>query len=292
MQPGIIFLSFTFITLIMEDVHREILRRNHSMLVKEMSPELVAEKLYSNCILTLEMKEDVLAQLTRFAKARKILEYLPRRGKRAFCLFRRALEETDQSELASALLQDEYNNAREPANNSTSSNPDKNKKVSKKYTQLCQLHLGGEVYVTGSLCEDDNVIQIHIRQYGVENQKTYPTKKGVTLSMADWVVLEKYLDGMEAALMNYSDRNFEEAWYLGRDIYITASKEFPLLDLRHYWKPDPNGDFIPTTRGLKLNRAKLQNLKNITLIIRDYIPQLMFQAQSTPTLLLKPTFTL
>lgn len=68
----------------MEDVHREALRRNHSMLVREMSPELVAEKLFSDCILTLEMKEVVFAQLTRFAKVRKILEYLPRRGKKAF----------------------------------------------------------------------------------------------------------------------------------------------------------------------------------------------------------------
>lgn len=45
----------------MEDVHRKALRRNHSMLVREMSPELVAEKLFSDCILTLEMKEVVFA---------------------------------------------------------------------------------------------------------------------------------------------------------------------------------------------------------------------------------------
>lgn len=95
--------------------------------------------------------------------------------------------------------------------------------------------------------------------------------------LADWLELEKNLDDMEAALKSYSERDFEETWYLGHDIYITASKEFPLVDIRHYWKPDPNGDFVPTTIGLKLNRAKLQNLKNIASVIRDYIPQLMFQ---------------
>lgn len=33
---------------------------------------------------------------------------------------------------------------------------------------------------------------------------------------------------------------------------------------------------LPVLR-MKLNRAKLQNLKNIASVIRDYIPQLMFQ---------------
>lgn len=64
----------------MEDLHREILRKNHSLLVREMTPELVAEHLYSDFILTL----DVLSQLTTFAKSRKILDYLPKRGQKAF----------------------------------------------------------------------------------------------------------------------------------------------------------------------------------------------------------------
>lgn len=67
-----------------EDLHREILRKNHSLLVREMTPELVAEHLYSDFILTLEMKENVLSQLTTFAKSRKILDYLPKRGQKAF----------------------------------------------------------------------------------------------------------------------------------------------------------------------------------------------------------------
>lgn len=39
------FEPFAFIKLNLEDAHREILRRNHSMLLREMPPELVAEKL-------------------------------------------------------------------------------------------------------------------------------------------------------------------------------------------------------------------------------------------------------
>lgn len=172
------------------------------------------------------------------------------------------------------MQQDELNNVKETTYNPTSSSSDDYKKTSKNYTQLCQLHLGVEIYVTGYLCKNDEVVQIYIRQYGRENQKPYPTKKGVTLSLAEWLTLEGFLNGMDAALMKYFERDSEQTWYLGSYIYITASKEFPLLDLRHYWKPNPNGEFIPTTRGVKLNRAKLQNLKDVASIIRDYIPQL------------------
>lgn len=91
----------------------------------------------------------------------------------------------------------------------------KNKKTLKKYTQLCQLHLGGEVNVTGNLCKNDNVVQIHIRQYGGENQKPYPTKKGVTMSLTEWLTLECFLSGMEAALKIYSEQDSEASWYLG-----------------------------------------------------------------------------
>lgn len=109
------------------------------MLVREMSPQLVAEKLYSKCIFTLEMKEVVLTQLTRFAKSRKILDFLPKRGKTAFHSFCCALEKTDQSELALKLRQEKYANLKEPAKNPKSSNSGNKKKTFKKYTQLCQL---------------------------------------------------------------------------------------------------------------------------------------------------------
>lgn len=100
------------------------------------------------------------------------------------------------------------------------------------------------------------------------------------MSLAEWLTLEYFLSGMEAALKNYSEQDSEASWYLGGNIYITASKEYPLLDLRQNWKPDHNGEFKPTTKGVKLNRAKLQNLKDVTSIIRNYIPIQSFQPKS------------
>jgi hypothetical protein len=78
---------------------------------------------------------------------------------------------------------------------------------------------------------------------------------------------------MEEALKNYSEREIEETWYLGSNIFVVASKEYPLLDFRHYRKPDPNEEVVPTTKGVKLNHKKLENLKNVASVIRDFIPQ-------------------
>lgn len=94
------------------------------------------------------------------------------------------------------------------------------------------------------------------------------------MSLTEWQLLESFVTGMEEAVLNYRERKVDHTWLVGSNIHATASKEYPLLDLRHYWKPDPNGDFIPTTKGVKLNRRKLENLKNIIGIIRDFIPQL------------------
>lgn len=60
------------------------------------------------------------------------------------------------------------------------------------------------------------------------------------MSTTEWLTLESFLDGMTEALKNHSERQVEETWFLGSNIFVKASKDYPLLDLRHYWKPDPN----------------------------------------------------
>jgi hypothetical protein len=219
------------------------------------------------------MRETVLVQMTKFAKSRKVLAYLPRRGKKAFHLFCEALEKANQPHLAMQLRQGDstFSQFHDSQTSTFQSKQRQDKPPPKKFTQLCMFDLGDDVYVTANLC--DNTVQIHIRQYDRGNSKPFPTKKGITMSLTEWLLMETFLNSMETAVKNYSEREIEETWYLGSDIYVTASKEYPLLDFRRYWKPDPNGDMVPTTRGVKLNRRKLESLKNVAPIIQDYIPQ-------------------
>ena len=67
----------------------------------------------------------------------------------------------------------------------------------------------------------------HIRQYDEGKSKPYRTKKGITMSLTEWLLLETSLNSMETALKNFFEREIEETWYLGSDIYVTASKEYP-----------------------------------------------------------------
>lgn len=241
-----------------------------------MSPELVAEELYKDSILTLEMKETILMQLTRFAKNKKMLDTVPKRGQRAFHSFCLALEKAGQSHLSIGLREEHINGAKESTRNQdTATNLSSWKRPSKNYTQLCMIDLGDDIYVTANRYDQDNTVQIHLRQYTQEGKnKPYPTKKGITMSTTEWLTLESFLDGMTEALKNHSERQVEETWFLGSNIFVKASKDYPLLDLRHYWKPDPNEDFVPTRKGIKLNRRRLDQLRNAALIIRDFIPSL------------------
>lgn len=149
-------------------------------------------------------------QLTKFSKFRKLLDFLPRRGRKAFHLFCQALEKTNQLHLAMQLRQEDDGDLSQ-TNDSQSSGPhssQNNKVPSRKFTQLCLLDLGDNVYVTANLCE--NVVQIHIRQYDKGNSKHYPTKKGILMSLMEWSMLENFLNDMEEALKNYSERQIEE----------------------------------------------------------------------------------
>lgn len=184
------------------------------------------------------------------------------------------------------LREEHINGTKESTSNQgTAANFGPQKRPSKNYTQLCMIDLWDDIYVTANQHEQENSVQIHLRQYARDRKNTpYPTKKGITMSTTEWLMLENFLDGMTEALKSYAERQIEETWFWGSNIFVKASKDYPLLDLRHYWKPDPNGDFVPTKKGIKLNRRKLESLRNAALIIRDFIPSLDQDTMAYPML--------
>lgn len=169
-----------------------------------MSPELVAEELYKDSILTLEMKETILMQLTRFAKNRKMLDIVPKRGQRAFHSFCLALEKAGQSHLSIGLREEHINGAKESTRNQdTATNLSSWKRPSKNYTQLCMIDLGDDIYVTANRYDQDNTVQIHLRQYTREGKKqTLPNQE------RDYDVYNRMVDVREFS--GWDDRGVEE----------------------------------------------------------------------------------
>ena len=92
----------------MEKKHRELLRRNRVTLVDDLEPKHLLSYLLQERALSLNDIDSIKAEQTRVRQAEKVLDFLPRRGPKAFGIFCRALQQTDgQGHLAEILLESE-----------------------------------------------------------------------------------------------------------------------------------------------------------------------------------------
>lgn len=79
----------------MDKKHRDLLRKNRISLVQDLEATQLLSYLYQEDILSENDRDSIKAEKTRGAKAEKLLDILPRRGKRAFDVFCQALATTD-----------------------------------------------------------------------------------------------------------------------------------------------------------------------------------------------------
>ena len=61
---------------------------------------------------------------------------------------------------------------------------------------------------------------------------------------------------------------------MGGGTYVTVNDKYPVLNIRHWWKPVDSADPVPTKRGINLNKAKWDSLKDVMAIIRGFVPEL------------------
>lgn len=142
--------------------------------------------------------------------------------------------------------------------------------------ERCMLHIGDELYVVAKTY--NNQLQIHIRQFHKYDKDVYPTKKGVTLSLCRWRLLESFKNIDKYFENYYSDTTTEdgeeESLHLGGGIYATMNHEYPVVNLRHWWKPKDSDKPMPTKRGVMINKAKWVQLTNSMSVMRDFVPEL------------------
>ncbi|KAK3104638.1 hypothetical protein FSP39_006839 [Pinctada imbricata] len=144
------------------------------------------------------------------------------------------------------------------------------------YTELCNLHIGGDIFVSGQENENGDV-KIHLRffQRYQSGGKIYPTKKGVIFSTSDWLIFEGYLDAIDQTFNNRAELKEDQKWYIGNDIFVTVGTKYPTVDIRRFWRPNgPDDQYVPTKCGVSLNLLKWDNLKNAVQMLRDFVPQL------------------
>ena len=73
----------------MDEKHRDILRRNRSALIKDLEPKKILHHLVD--VLDEEDEENIKAKKTRMKASHELLDMLPRRGPKAFGVFKEAL---------------------------------------------------------------------------------------------------------------------------------------------------------------------------------------------------------
>ena len=142
--------------------------------------------------------------------------------------------------------------------------------------ERCMIHIGDDIYVTAKVYNDK--LQLHIRHYHRIDSQLYPTKKGVTLSPSRWLVLEDRQTELTQFFDEfYSEKKSEEDEkniHLGGGIYVTTNDKYPVVNIRHWWKPEDATKPCPTKKGVILNKNKWTQLKNTMAVMRDFVPEL------------------
>ncbi|XP_053172995.1 caspase-9 [Scomber japonicus] len=88
----------------MEEIHKKLLQRNRTNLVKDLDPSKLYDGLLEKGVFTQDMIDEIKSSGTRRDQARQLVRDLETRGSRAFPLFLECLQETGQHSLAELLL--------------------------------------------------------------------------------------------------------------------------------------------------------------------------------------------
>src|SRR2546425_1277948 len=108
---------------------------------------------------------------------------------------------------------------------------------------------------------------IHIRDYGVNGERTYPTKRGVCLTPARLKALMGKFDEIDEQLKQtdakapYKVQQSQYKTHLGGGIYAAIDEKFSGLNLRRYWVPEGQLSIVPTKNGVYLTSAQWTILK-------------------------------
>lgn len=268
----------------MEQKHQDLIKTNYSTLVKNMIPVSVAGHLYALNIITDEMRQQIEAEKTSYDKNRKLISIILRRGARAFLGLRKALMKANQGDLSRLLINNdedtksEYEKklalARSLVINTKENGTFESKKGESSQGQRCRIPLDdmNDLFLTAMPYK--GTIYIHIRHLAESHGRLIATKKGVTFPLDRWLKFESLLPDIQSYIDNTGQENEEAHWHVGGGVFVSLSPNNPMVDIRHFWKPDDATKPVPTKKGVTLNRNKLTRLRDAVEEMHDYVPEL------------------
>ncbi len=121
--------------------------------------------------------------------------------------------------------------------------------------------------------------RINLREYiSYEGSDTlYPTKKGVCLTLENWMDLKMIIDDIakELSQLNGSEEvNYSQ--HIGSNVYVTVATQWPNVDIRQWWLPEGNEEVVPTKKGLSLRPVEWEKLVKLAETLHKVVPELAY----------------
>ena len=104
---------------------------------------------------------------------------------------------------------------------------------------------------------------LRIYDWSEEQNKPYPTKKGVSLDPEKWKKVQYlYCKDIDASISEVLDgKDIRKQIHLGENLYVTVKSGYHVVDFRRWFLPEGKTTILPTQRGISLAFYQWRQLK-------------------------------
>ncbi len=137
--------------------------------------------------------------------------------------------------------------------------------------------LGSDRYLVVSKWKGQT--RISLREYVSYDgsDKLYPTKKGIALTVDNWIDLKLVFDEINALLSTLSiAEQVDYKHHIGSNVFVTVKTGWPNVDIRSWWLPEDANDIVPTKRGISLRASEWEKLNQIAESLHKVVPELAY----------------
>lgn len=105
--------------------------------------------------------------------------------------------------------------------------------------------------MTASIYRDE--LLVHVREFQTENDRSYPTRKGVCFTKTRWAAFICHLDEIERSVeLLRADQPVEYQQHIGGKYYVTIFKGIKCVNIRRFFLPPNCKKERPTRSGIAL----------------------------------------
>ena len=133
-------------------------------------------------------------------------------------------------------------------------------------------HLGKELYLFESVW--DNIHYVNLREVIFRNGQSYPTKRGISLTLSRFKELMDNYDMIRETILQYDQQEVSLNIHLGGNWFVSIHHGFPVVNIRKFCLPDNASHVVPTKKGIVLTFGQFECLRNASGIMERNVLEL------------------